>query len=119
MLVQIGYCTGSKLVTCVWVEFQNKINIPLKDQIEPQIVLPLSDCNRYTNCCLYCVISYKIKLKGNYKVEYPILALKSEIEELKDAATIINTKDIIPGEGISRICEINNCTKNPSKNGQL
>ena len=46
----------------------------------------------------YGSIKDRLKLKGNSKVEYPILSLKESIEELKDMKTVTKTKYVVPGK---------------------
>ena len=64
----------------------------------------------------YNDIKDKLKFKGNSKVEYPIPALKSEIEELKAVATAIKTKYVFPGKGNNKSSEIPSWMKTPPKN---
>ena len=59
----------------------------------------------------------KLKLNGNYKVEGPILALKSEIEKLK--ATFTKTNYFGPGKAGNRSRGIPYWKKTPLKDEKL
>ena len=58
----------------------------------------------------------KLKFKGELNVEYTILALKAEIEEPKDVATVTKTKCVVPRKGNGRRSEIPNWMKTPPNN---
>ena len=60
-----------------------------------------------------------LKLKVNSKLEDPIFALNYDIQGIKSAATVTNTKYNVPGKGSVRRHEINNSIKTSSKNGKL
>ena len=67
----------------------------------------------------YNQLKDKLKFKVKSKVEYLILALNSEIEELKDTATATNTKYVGTVKGSIRICYITNWMNNPPNNGKF
>ena len=67
----------------------------------------------------YNQLKDKLKLKGNYKVEYPMLVLKAEIEEIKAAAKVAKTKDVVPGKGSRRSLKITSWMNTPTNNGKI
>ena len=85
-----SYCSSSQPIlivvsengpfTCYIEMPENKYNNGTLN-LEPNDLIYNTEVN-------YKKLKYKLKFKGNSKLEYPILALNSEIEELKAVMTV-------------------------------
>ena len=64
----------------------------------------------------YNKLKDKVMFKVKSRVEYPVLALEAEIEDIK--STVTKTKSLNPGKGGGRNHEIPKWMKSPPKDGK-